>query len=85
MSWWLALIIAYLAVSYITGLGIIALYSLGFSAISHGGKLGFLKATSPEEVKSVRHYALGIIIYWILSPIYVPWWLLAFAKMNGEN
>jgi hypothetical protein len=81
MSWWLALIISYLAVSYIAGMGMITLYIVGFHTIKRGGRWGFLKASSPK-VLVLRYYIPTMILFWLISPVIAPWWIKVWVSAN---
>lgn len=84
MTWWHPFIEAYIIVSYIAGLLIIFLYSVGLYTISRGGRLGILRveATSPEDVGPIRKHLIYFLIFWILSPLFVPWWFVSYYKAN---
>jgi len=70
MSWWLILIITYCTLTYVLGVYIGFLYLIGnFMAIGS------------QRVK-LKSLWWGICIYTLISPIFVPWWIVEFVRAN---
>lgn len=76
MEWWLFAIIGYCSATYVWGVFICLFYLLA---------IDFSKRGTGIIVKGDvnKPYWPTALFYAVLSPIFVPWWVVTFIKANS--
>ena len=70
MEWWLYPIVIYCSLTYVLGIFICLFYLIGNAiGLAH-----------PKV--HLKDLYWGAIIYILVSPIFVPWWISEFIKAN---
>jgi len=70
MEWWISLVIAYCVVTYFLGALVFVLYIMGNS-----------RSAEQDKVK-LQDLLWRLSLWALISPIFVPWWVVEFVKAN---
>jgi len=77
MEWWPIAIIVYCALTYILGIFISLFYLLVIDLAKYTDKI-----TVNCDLGS---YWPAALLFTVLSPIFVPWWIIEFIKVNRRQ